>query len=130
MNRNENNKTNLKITKWVAAGKEGREEEEEKGKDEEDKKGTEEDKKNEEVEWEGQKEWGRWKETLPEKEEKTKYKRMKKRKNGKLERGEESELEKHEWIWWRRQGRSWAPPGGHEAEWQLNQHTEILLISQ
>lgn len=50
MNRNENNKTNLKITKCVAAGKEGREEEEEKGKDEEDKKGTEEDKKNEEVE--------------------------------------------------------------------------------
>lgn len=43
MNRNENNKTNLKITKCVAAGKEGREEEE---------KGTEEeeDKKNEEVE--------------------------------------------------------------------------------
>lgn len=130
MNRNENNKTNLKITKCVAAGKEGREEEEEKGKDEEDKKGTEEDKKNEEVEWEGQKEWGRWKETLPEKEEKTKYKRMKKRKNGKLERGEESELENHEWIRWSRQGRSWAPPSGHEAEWQLNQHSEILLISQ
>lgn len=45
MNRNENNKTNLKITKCVAAGKEGREEEE-------DEKGTEEeeDKKNEEVE--------------------------------------------------------------------------------
>lgn len=45
MNRNENNKTNLKITKCVAAGKEGREEEEE-------EKGTEEeeDKKNEEVE--------------------------------------------------------------------------------
>lgn len=45
MNRNENNKTNLKITKCVAAGKEGREEEEEKGTEEE-----EEDKKNEEVE--------------------------------------------------------------------------------
>lgn len=45
MNRNENNKTNLKITKLVAAGKEGREEEEEKGTEEE-----EEDKKNEEVE--------------------------------------------------------------------------------
>lgn len=44
MNRNENNKTNLKITKCVAAGKEGREEEEEKGTEEE------EDKKNEEVE--------------------------------------------------------------------------------